>query len=93
MSSKFPKSLLETERKQNVSHGLTTISDNTFEFFFLNISNVRVKYHINEAFALHGLSCLTLCEEEIKNDTKLRKQWDKIFENFKLTAVTEVDSR
>lgn len=61
-------------------------------FFFLNISNVRVKYHINEAFALHGLSCLTLCEEEIKNDTKLRKQWDKIFENFKLTAVTEVDS-
>ena len=34
VSSKFPKSLLETERKQNVSHGLTTISDNTFEFFF-----------------------------------------------------------
>lgn len=65
MSSKFPKSLLETERKQNVSHGLTTISDNTFEFF-LNISKVRLKYHNNEAFALYGSSCLTLCEEEIK---------------------------
>lgn len=53
---------------------------------------MRLKYHNKEAFALHGSSCLTLCEEEIKKDTELRKQWDKIFQNFKLTAVTEEDS-
>lgn len=52
---------------------------------------MRLKYHNNEAFAFHGL-CLTLREEEIKKDTELRKQWDKIFENFKLKAVTEEDS-
>lgn len=47
--------------------------------FFLNISKVRLKYNNNEAFALHGSSFLALCEEENKKDTKLRKQWDKIF--------------
>lgn len=30
--------------------------------------------------------------KKLKKDTELRKQWDKIFENFKLTAVTEEDS-
>lgn len=53
---------------------------------------MRLKYHNNEAFAFPGSSCLPLCEEEIKKDTDLRKQWDKTFDNVKLTAVTEEDS-
>lgn len=42
--------------------------------FKINIE--RLKDHNNEAFAFHDLSCLTLCEEEIKKDTSPQKQWD-----------------
>lgn len=70
VSSKFPKSLFENERKQNDSQLYQTI----------------------HSFAFPGSSCLPLCEEEIKKDTDLRKQWDKTFDNVKLTAVTEEDS-
>lgn len=41
--------------------------------FFKNISKVRLKYHNNEAFAFHGLSCLTLREEEIKKSHRATK--------------------
>jgi len=34
LSSKYPQSLHETKRKQNISSGLTNIADETFDFFF-----------------------------------------------------------
>lgn len=69
--SKYPKSLIDTQRKQNISHGLTLINDNAFEFF-LEVTQKKQKYHNNVTLALHGASVLTLCEEELINDPALR---------------------
>lgn len=42
--------------------------------FIINIE--RLKDYNDEAFAFHDLSCLTICEEEIKKDTSPQKQLD-----------------
>ena len=43
-SSKYPQSIHETKRKQNISPGHTNIADDTFDFF-LNVTLKRKRYH------------------------------------------------
>ncbi|XP_062584328.1 uncharacterized protein LOC134246079 [Saccostrea cucullata] len=94
ISSKYPKSLLETERKQNISHGLTIVTDSVFEFF-LELSKRRLKFHNDVTFALHGASCLTLCDKDLKEDTELKSIWEILFNDFdnpSLRLLIEEDS-
>lgn len=39
--SKYSRSIIDVKRKQNLSCGLTNISDNTFEFF-LELEKIRI---------------------------------------------------
>ena len=87
LTSKYPKSLHEIDRKQNVSSGLTVINDNTFEFF-LDVSKKRLKYHNEAMLALHGPSCLSICEQEMKKDAGLQKMWQNLFSDFTSSTCT-----
>ena len=76
--SKYPDSLIDTSRRQNLSCGLTNISDNTFEFF-LKLEQKRLPYYDKALLQTYGQDILTTIHNKILADESLFSSWTSLF--------------
>jgi hypothetical protein len=87
--SKFPSSIIDIKRKQNLSCGLTNISDEAFEFF-LELEKYRIPLYSISGLRLHGENLLNHIHDRVISNTILFKQWVKLFVHT--TCAYAVDS-
>ena len=80
-ASQYKNSLNETKRRQNMSTGLTNISDDTFNFF-VSLNDERKSVQNEKNFALHGSDCMTYTEQKLLNDKELLGTWKSLFKEF-----------
>lgn len=57
--SKYSRSIIDVKRKQNLSCGLTNISDNTFEFF-LELEKIRILYIVKINLGFMDRTCCSI---------------------------------
>jgi hypothetical protein len=76
-TSKYTDSLSDTFRKQNLSCGLTNISDTAFEFF-RELEKSRLPLYTQ--FQVYGGKILTHVEESIRNDSILYSRFASLIE-------------
>ena len=68
--SKYKGTLLETQRKQNLSQGLTNISDPAFELICF-IDEKMLSVQNEKAFNLHGSDFFSYCHATLLEDASL----------------------
>ena len=76
--SKYKQTLLETQRKQNMSNGLTNINDSTFEFI-IQVDKKRLSMQHHKMFNLYGSDILGSCHTFLLKDTALFHSWRNLF--------------
>ena len=79
--SKYNKTLLETQRKQSLSQGLTNITDETYEFI-LKVDEKRLSVQQEKVFHLYGADFLSHCHNVLLKDTNLFNIWRILFQSF-----------
>lgn len=79
-SSSQPDSLVETEQKQGLKHGLTNVTD-SFYMFFLALTNEFLGLLGNENFLKYGKDLFAHCSQKINNNTKLTEMFLTLVKN------------
>lgn len=86
---KYKCTLKETERKQNLSRGLTHITDDCYHFF-IRLNEVRMKHQTEYNLYVHGGDALNASKEEALKHKELKKLWDMMVLTY-LKADTIVE--
>lgn len=76
--SNHPESLIDVHRKQNLSCGLTNISDNVFDFF-LYLETKRLPLYSAHHLEIHGPHLLQHVHTTIQDDPALFDVWVSLF--------------
>ena len=79
--SKYKETLVETQRKQNLSQGLTNIKDSTFEFM-AKVDEKRLLVQHEKLFNLYGSDFLSHCHTVLLKDVGLYDCWRNLFHSF-----------
>ena len=88
--TKYKQSLKETARRQNLQHGLTSITDNCFDFFF-SLNRINTQHQTVHNLKIFGPDCLNKTKEAALTNMGLKQCWDNLFEKYKvLDAATQV---
>ncbi|XP_062597103.1 uncharacterized protein LOC134258565 [Saccostrea cucullata] len=69
-TSSLPQTLVETAVKQNISRGLTNITDKMF-LFFMSVCELCLSVFIEKNLNIHGNNIYEACKEKIHSDGKL----------------------
>ena len=77
LNTKYPESLVDTFRKQNLSCGLTNIDDKAFEFFKL-LEEKRLPMYSSSALQRHGRDMLQVIQKQLSKDEELLQLWTDI---------------
>ncbi|KAH3823811.1 hypothetical protein DPMN_125633 [Dreissena polymorpha] len=83
-----PDSLIDTERKQNIRHGLTNVTDGMFNFF-LNITELCLQKLVNENLTKYGKTMYNNCLEQLLCDMNLYQQFSHMVINKLKGETTE----
>ena len=81
--SKCNETLKETERKQNLSRGLTHITDECFTFF-CDLNRVRMQHQTEQYLQIHGAEALIKGKEEVLKNKMISEEWHNIFRSYKV---------
>jgi hypothetical protein len=77
-----PDSLVDVERKQNITHGLTNVTDSMFNFF-VDLTEICLKHLTNEQLLEHGKNLYSESYTQILDDNHL-------FERFVSVVVKRI---
>lgn len=80
-SSKYKETLFQTQRKQNLTNGLTNIKDQSFEFI-MKVENKRSSLQNEQTFSALGADLLNYTRNEILNDLGIFEFWKRLFSDF-----------
>ena len=81
--TKHKESLNDTERRQNLGRGLTSISDDCFAFF-LSLNKINMQHQTDQNLQIYGPDVFSKTKESALNNKGLRQSWDSMFENYKV---------
>ena len=73
-TSKYKETLYQTQRKQNLTQGLTNIDDKVFEFI-LKVENKRCAIQTDTSFSVYGSDVLSYTHNKLLKDTNLFENW------------------
>lgn len=85
--SKYSRSIIDVKRKQNLSCGLTNISDNTFEFF-LELEKIRIPLYSEDQLRIHGQNMLQHIHSTVLKNEKLFSLWTSLFSKLQTSMFT-----
>lgn len=80
-NSEYKESLFETQRKQNLSQGLTNIIDSAF-LFVQAIEKERLSVQTESNFKLYGTEFLNHCHSVLLENETLFNKWRILFQSF-----------
>ncbi|XP_062597523.1 uncharacterized protein LOC134258949 [Saccostrea cucullata] len=86
-STKFPRSIIDVKRKQNLSCGLTNITDGAFQFF-LELEKTRIPLYSEHELKYHGQNVLQHIQATIVEDRNLFNSWTNLFSNLQTRLFT-----
>ena len=82
-SSEYKETLFQTQRKQNLTNGLTNIKDKTFEFI-MKVEHKRSSFQNEQFFSSFGADLLNFTRNEILHDHSIFNIWKNLFTGFDL---------
>lgn len=82
-TSKYKETLYQTQRKQNLTEGLTNIDDTVFEFI-LKVENKRQVTQTDTSFSVYGSDVLSYTRYKLLKDLNLFENWKNLFSDFEI---------
>ncbi|XP_063406721.1 uncharacterized protein LOC134690660 [Mytilus trossulus] len=93
LSSQYKDTLYQTQRKQNLSQGLTNIADKTFQFA-IEMEKKRFSIQTDQSFNLYGAGILNFTHGELLESKPLFELWKNLFCDFEIVdSIFMVDSQ